>query len=154
MNTDQLQAAAQAMGLTNLNFNPKPRTLAVKNIGQIGARYAQPNQLRIYVGRWGQNQLPADMICLRELGNPHVLAPYRCGICDKIHDRRETIDLFTKDLKTNRYMQKAGWELATLIVSDKRERPVELLCHCAPLLCHADVIANRLIQHLTFLKRI
>lgn len=66
-------------------------------------------------------------------GNKHKIG--RCD-CGKNHDRREAVAAFEADLDANPRLLAALPEL----------RGHDLVCWCAPQMCHADVLLRRANQ--------
>lgn len=83
----------------------------------------------VYCGRSGKGQ---DGY----FGNPHVIG--YCKICDKIHNRKDSIESF-KDYFFTKLDQDTHFRVKVKQLKDK-----VLGCFCKPLSCHCDVIVEYL----------
>lgn len=87
----------------------------------------------VYSKRKGSVQPPADAVLVdrtTKFGNPHPIG--YCKRCKTTHDRAEAIAAFACDVADGTIM---------LTDSDLEElRGRDLVCWCAPLACHADVL--------------
>lgn len=128
----------------------EPSTIEVCNIKNYRA-HEERIYANFYIGRWEPIRLPSGMKHTN-LGNPHVVAPYRCNLCRRMHERGEGAHEFGNDLTIDKRLQQAIKQLAADIVM--HNAPVKLWCHCSPMACHGDVIVHRLIKHLTHLELI
>lgn len=72
------------------------------------------------------------------LGNPHYITA--------LTSRNEAIRLYERDFETILKEKPGAKELFDEIYNSFLGSDINLFCHCAPLACHARVIANKLIE--------